>query len=110
MTGGKTGIELVSFSGMVPLRWYSCMNLEMDCVYFVLEKDSDNAYQAIKRGVDDFWEGGCDSYGKCIEWQLRENNIPFVAVYPEWYEWLERQECAPEWDEWADSLDALMVR
>lgn len=104
------GIGDLSRSGMVAIRWYSVMNPDMDCVCFVLEKDAVDAQDAIKEGVEEYWELDDATYGDCIENALKEADIPYIILYPEIIEdWLGQEECAPEWDEWADKLDAITI-
>lgn len=97
------GISQVCFSNVVPVRWFSLLNPEMDCVVYVPEQTAETARKKIKTAMDEWWDNDAGlGYGDAIELALNSANIPYVILYPEWND--DETACVAEWDNWADSI------
>ena len=63
------------------LRWFSQMNPWMDCLVLVKADDVEKAEQAIRKGVEEFWDDECLCYGDCIEAALHEAEVEYIIEY-----------------------------
>lgn len=69
------------FKCTIGLRWFSMLNPEMDLVVFVRGSDRQKAGQAIRDGVNRFWDSNDECYGDCIEQELTDAGVPYIAEY-----------------------------
>ena len=70
---------------MVALRWFSDMNPDMDCIVIVSAEDEDIAEEAIRTGVEEFWDSDDLCWGDCVVSALDERKVPHTILYmPGW--------------------------
>lgn len=70
--------------GMTPIRYKSDMNEWMDCIIFVPAWEAEIAISAIKKSIEEFWEGCYSTFGEAIEDGLSNALLPYVILYMPW--------------------------
>ena len=91
-------------NGVVCLRWFSMMNDWMDCIIFVPEWAQEAATQAIRAGIDFFWDNHCFCYGDCIVDALNERGVPYAIEYIDEHAYTEEQ-----WEQHVSSFASIGV-
>lgn len=92
-------------AGMVGIRWFSILNEFMDCLICVSLPDVEPAQEAMREGLDHFWnDDGYECYGDAIEMALREHNITYLAFYQEWDDVYDRPVEWWDWERWLDTI------
>lgn len=84
----------------IGLRWFSVMNPFIDFVVLVHESDRERATEAIREGMDDFWDDAADGYGDCVYWALEARGIKNVMRFFD-----EDTETDEEWEAHVALLD-----
>lgn len=97
---------------MKHLRWYSEMNPWMDCIITVEEPLAEDAKEAVRKAMDDWYatveedEDGSDweCYGEVIELALDEANIDHAI----WYHRSDIDEYSDEWDQYEEFWESII--
>ena len=89
---------------IVGLRWFSDLNEWMDCLILVQSEYQEAAIQAIRDGVERYWDDEFQCYGDSIEEALMERGVPFVINYLDEYAFTQES-----WERYVQSFEAVGI-